>query len=114
MTDKFYTYIVTNRPRGLCAVGVTRDLHNRPLKLGENNGPQSAWDESLSRMVWYEEHATLEDAIEREERISELRRDWVFYLVERENPSWRDLAQAGMHRKVTTDYNTGLGHVSAR
>ena len=112
MTESYYTYIVSNRRRGLCAVGVTRDLHNRPLKLGENNGPQSTWDEKLARMVWYEKHSTLEGALEREARISELRRDWVFYLVERENPSWRDLVQAGVRKKMTTDYNTGLGHVS--
>jgi len=112
MTECYYTYIVTNRPRGLCAVGVTRDLESRPLQLGENNGPQPAWNENLGRMVWYEKHNTLEAALEREARISELRRDWVYYLVERENPSWRDLMQTGMRRKVSGDFHTNLGHVS--
>ncbi|GHA45685.1 excinuclease ABC subunit C [Amylibacter ulvae] len=108
MKDCYYTYIVTNRHRGLCAVGVTRDLVNRPLKLGKDNGPASAWDEKMSRLVWYEKHDTLDAALEREERIANLRRDWVFYLVERENPAWRDLAQRGV-RETHTHFNAAIG-----
>ena len=44
------------------------------------------------RLVWYENHATMPEAILRETRIKGWRRDWKLALIETENPEWRDLS----------------------
>jgi putative endonuclease len=42
-------------------------------------------------LVWYEVHATMEFAIEREKRIKTWKRQWKVHLIEKMNPNWEDL-----------------------
>ena len=42
-------------------------------------------------LVWYELHATMDQAISREKRLKEWKREWKLVLIEKENPTWRDL-----------------------
>jgi putative endonuclease len=46
------------------------------------------------RLVWYETHPTMLDAIAREKQIKRWRRAWKLALIEAENPQWRDLSEA--------------------
>ena len=43
-------------------------------------------------LVWFEQHATMESAIQREKRIKKWNREWKLRLIEESNPDWRDLA----------------------
>jgi putative endonuclease len=45
----------------------------------------------LKVLVWYEPHGTMEEAIVREKQIKAWKRDWKIKLIERMNPTWRDL-----------------------
>jgi putative endonuclease len=45
----------------------------------------------LKILVWYEPHGTMEAAITREKHIKAWQRDWKVRLIERMNPTWRDL-----------------------
>jgi len=42
--------------------------------------------------VFVEAHDDIRDAIVREKRIKEWKRDWKIDLIERDNPLWDDLA----------------------
>jgi len=42
-------------------------------------------------LVYLEFHATMEAAIIREKQLKKWRRQWKLQLIERDNPSWRDL-----------------------
>ena len=50
-------------------------------------------DYGIKRLMWFEQHATMDSAILREKRIKKWNRDWKLQLIEEENPEWRDLAE---------------------
>ena len=43
------------------------------------------------KLVWFEMHGTMEEAITREKRIKKWNRDWKIRLIEEHNPYWSDL-----------------------
>jgi putative endonuclease len=45
----------------------------------------------VKRLVYFELHATMENAIVREKQIKEWKRAWKLALIEGENPDWEDL-----------------------
>ncbi|MDJ0978884.1 MAG: GIY-YIG nuclease family protein, partial [Erythrobacter sp.] len=47
----------------------------------------------VHRLVWFEQHATVEQAILREKQIKKWRRAWKVDLIEEDNARWRDLAE---------------------
>ena len=45
----------------------------------------------VHRLVYFEQHQSMADAILREKQIKKWRRAWKIRLIEEENPDWRDL-----------------------
>jgi putative endonuclease len=45
----------------------------------------------VKTLVWYEQHESRESAFIRERRLKKWNRTWKLQLIERMNPSWRDL-----------------------
>jgi len=45
----------------------------------------------VQRMVWYEEHFDIRDAIQRERSLKRWRRQWKIDLIEASNPEWHEL-----------------------
>jgi predicted GIY-YIG superfamily endonuclease len=62
-------------------------------RLGAQDRSSRSVYEALrdTTLVYAEFHATMTDAIQREKRIEKWRRAWKIGLIERTNPSWRDL-----------------------
>jgi putative endonuclease len=86
-----WVYIMTNRPGGVLYIGVTSDLVRRVSehRAGETKSfTQNYW---LSRLVYFERHEEILDAIAREKAMKKWRRAWKIALIERENPDWDDL-----------------------
>ena len=46
---------------------------------------------NLHRLVWFEHHTDIREAILREKRIKKWNRAWKIELIETLNPAWRDL-----------------------
>jgi predicted GIY-YIG superfamily endonuclease len=46
----------------------------------------------LDRLVYFEKHAHIRDAIAREKQINSWRREKTMALIESLNPKWRDLS----------------------
>jgi putative endonuclease len=46
----------------------------------------------VKMLVWFEQHETRETALQRERQLKKWNRAWKVQLIERSNPSWKDLA----------------------
>ena len=86
-------YIVASRRNGTLYVGITSDLLARIHQHRDKilSGFTAKYD--VNRLVWFEVHNEMEPAIIREKRIKEWRRSWKIELIEKGNPTWRDLAE---------------------
>ena len=45
----------------------------------------------IDKLVYYEEYQYVQDAILREKQLKKWNRQWKVRLIEKENPTWRDL-----------------------
>lgn len=86
-------YLLASRRNGTLYVGVTSNLIARLHQHREGSLPGFSRDYAVKRLVWFELHATMEQAILREKRIKKWNRAWKLELIERANPGWRDLAE---------------------
>src|SRR3569832_941703 len=86
-------YIMASARNGTLYTGVTSRLWLRveQHKLGTFEGFSKRY--GCKRLVWFENHDTMTEAILRETRIKGWRRDWKLALIEAENPEWRDLSE---------------------
>jgi putative endonuclease len=84
-------YIMASRKHGTLYIGVTSDLPNRIAqhRAGEIGGFTKRY--GLKRLVWFEVHDNIVDAIQREKSLKKYRREWKINLIERDNPNWDDL-----------------------
>jgi putative endonuclease len=84
-------YIMSSYRRTLY-VGVTGNLVQRVKLHRAARDPQSFTARyNIRRLVYYEQHATMADAIAREKQIKKWRRSKKIALIEYMNPNWRDL-----------------------
>jgi putative endonuclease len=91
MNARFFVYILTNEPRGVLYVGVTNNLPRRVSEHKTKIVPGFTRTYGLTKLVYFEEHASILEARERERALKRWRRAWKFKLVEELNPDWRDL-----------------------
>jgi putative endonuclease len=84
-------YILASKRNGTLYVGVTSDIVRRAWehRTGQIDGFTKHY--GVHSLVFAEFHETMTDAIAREKRMKRWRRVWKLQLIERENPSWRDL-----------------------
>jgi putative endonuclease len=84
-------YILTNQRNGTLYTGVTSDLPKRiwEHKIKVVKGFTEKY--RLDKLVWYEQHSTMESAINREKIVKKWKRRWKLKFIEDMNPDWRDL-----------------------
>ena len=86
-----WVYIMSNREDGVLYIGVTSDLSRRIVQHREGKGSAFCRRYGLKRLVYAEEHDSIEDAIAREKAMKAWKRAWKIELVEGVNPEWDDL-----------------------
>jgi len=88
----YYVYIMSSRSRVLY-VGVTNDLERRVYehKHALQKGFSSRY--KTFQLIYYEEMSDVDMAITREKQIKKWRRSKKITLIERVNPTWRDMAE---------------------
>ena len=91
MEKQPYVYLLASDRNGTLYVGVTSDLVGRTWQHREHVVGGFSKRYGVVRLVWFEEHPTMESAIQREKRIKKWNRDWKVGLIDANNPSWRDL-----------------------
>jgi len=84
-------YILASKPNGTLYVGVTSDLVTRcwQHKKGFVEGFTKTY--KVHRLVYFELHQTMGNAITREKQIKKWNRAWKLSLIERDNGEWKDL-----------------------
>jgi putative endonuclease len=89
--DWIAVYILANQPNGTLYTGVTSDLLSRinDHKNGRFDGFAKKY--GCQMLVWWEDHSDINDAIEREKQLKAWERKWKLALIEKVNPTWRDL-----------------------
>jgi putative endonuclease len=86
-----YVYMMANKLYGTLYPGVTSDLIHRVSEHREGVIEGFTKRYGIKMLVWYEQHGTIEGAIQRETSIKRCPRQWKINLIERENRHWIDL-----------------------
>jgi len=87
-----HLYILASRRHGTLYIGVTTDLPKRIYEHREGLVPGFTRRYGVKRLVYVETYDDISDAIVRERRMKEWKRDWKVRLIETDNPFWDDLA----------------------
>jgi putative endonuclease len=88
----FFVYILASRRNGTLYTGMTDDLIRRTWEHRVGAVPGFTRRYGVKLLVWYEVHESRETAFQRERQIKKWNRKWKLEMIERFNPSWRDLA----------------------
>lgn len=84
-------YIMASGRNGTLYIGVTSDLSRRAFEHRERLIPGFTSRYGCKRLVWYEPHDRMDEAIAREKQIKAGSRRKKLTLIEDINPEWRDL-----------------------
>jgi putative endonuclease len=88
---EYYVYILASQPNGTLYIGVTNSLAHRIWQHRTGTGSEFASRYSANLLVWYETHSEALQAITREKQLKKWNRRWKLELIEKTNPTWRDL-----------------------
>jgi putative endonuclease len=87
----YFVYILASHRHGTLYVGVTNNLvrrvHEHREKLIEGFTSQY----NVTRLVWFDQTDSVEEAITHEKKLKRWRREWKIALIEKNNPAWDDL-----------------------
>ena len=87
----YWVYMLASKKDGALYVGITSDLLGRVSqhRRGAFSGHTSKYH--IRRLVWFEEFAEVDDALNFEKRLKRWRRAWKDELIGKFNPGWIDL-----------------------
>ena len=88
----YFVYLKASRRSGALYCGVTNDLVRRVHEHREGRAEGFTQGHGVNRLVWFEQHREINEAILREKRIKKWNRGWKIALIEDRNRDWRDLA----------------------
>ena len=86
-----FVYMTASQKRGTIYIGVTNDLARRMTEHKSGKGSGFTARYGVRRLVWYEEHFDIRDAIQREKSLKRWPRQWKIELIETMNPEWFEL-----------------------
>ena len=90
-SKNYYIYILASKPYGVLYVGVTNDIYRRILEHKTNHHEGFTKKYLTHRLVYYEGYGEISMAIQREKRLKKWSRQWKLELINKANPSWKDL-----------------------
>jgi putative endonuclease len=97
-------YIMASGHNGTLYAGVTSDLLHRVLQHKTKHFAGFSARYGCSGLVWFEPHATMAGAIKKEKWIKHLPRARKMQMIQRDNPTWRDLSD-GWFSETTWDFD---------
>ncbi len=89
----YYVYILASDRNGTLYVGVTNDLARRVYEHRNDLIEGFTKRYGVHRLVWFEVHGDINEAILREKRIKKWNRSWKLRVIEEMNPDWIDLTE---------------------
>jgi len=87
----YFVYCVASARNGTLYLGVTNDLVRRVYQHKSRALGGFTARYGVNLLVWYECYDDPTNAITREKELKKWRRAWKLALIEKMNPSWRDL-----------------------
>jgi putative endonuclease len=84
-------YILASKPNGVLYIGVTSSLFDRVAIHKQDLVDGFTKRYGVHRLVYYEMHETMEQAIRRESQLKKWKRAWKVRLIQSMNPEWCDL-----------------------
>ena len=82
--NTYFVYILASRRNGTLYTGVTNNLFKRVWQHRNDEGVSFTKKYGVHRLVWFEEHGEIDEAIRREKRIKRWKRSWKLELIEKE------------------------------
>ena len=93
MNKSYYVYILSSKKNGVFYIGVTSDLKNR-MNQHKNEVIQDFTSKYLvHKLVYYEQTEDVNSALSREKVLKKWNRSWKIQLIEKDNPTWKDLSK---------------------
>ena len=87
----YYVYIVASKRNGTLYTGVTNNLPRRIYEHKNHLLPGFTDKYAVAKLVYAERFTDVQEAIHREKRLKEWKRNWKKDLIEESNPEWKDL-----------------------
>ena len=84
-------YILASQRNGTLYIGVTSDIHGRMSEHVQGLYEGFTKQHNVTRLVYYEFHLSMDDAIKREKLLKDWHRAWKIRLLESMNPKWVNL-----------------------
>jgi putative endonuclease len=91
MIKNYYTYILASKRNGTLYIGVTSNLAQRVYEHKHKLISGFTKKYNVDRLVYYEATEDVESAILREKQMKKWKRHWKIELIEKRNPTWKDL-----------------------
>jgi len=89
--NQYYVYILANKKHGTLYIGVTNNLIKRIYEHQQGLVEGFTKKYNIKHLVYYEIANDINNAIEREKKLKKWNRAWKIELIEKDNPSWKDL-----------------------
>ena len=89
--QEYYVYILASKRNGTLYVGMTEDIGKRTVRHKDRRANQFAAKYDVLKLVYYEKHKSLEEAVKREKQLKKWNRRWKIRVIERLNPKWDDI-----------------------
>jgi putative endonuclease len=84
-------YILASQRNGTLYIGVTSDLVKRTWQHRNDVAEGFTQRYGVHRLVYFEQHCSMDAAITREKQLKKWNRAWKLKLIEERNPDWHDL-----------------------
>lgn len=91
MDKQFCVYILASRKNGTLYIGVTSALTKRVWQHKNSLVDGFTKKYKVDKLIYYEVHENAESAIQCEKQIKKWNRRWKLRIIEKANPTWRDL-----------------------
>jgi len=88
---QYYVYILASKKNGTLYIGVSNNLVRRVYEHKEGLVEGFIKKYSVKNLVYYEIHNSVYEAIKREKALKKWLRKWKIELIEKMNPTWKDL-----------------------
>ncbi|MFH0883054.1 MAG: GIY-YIG nuclease family protein [bacterium] len=93
MARLYYVYILASGRNGTLYIGVTNNLRRRIEEHRSENPKAFTSRYKVNQLVHVETFNNVRLALQREKRLKKWKRSWKLELIEKDNPTWRDLSE---------------------
>jgi len=88
---QYCVYILTNKNNKVLYIGVTGNLKRRITEHKNKTFKGFTEKYNCDKLVYFEQTENIMSALEREKQLKKWRREKKVWLIEKNNPNWKEL-----------------------